>query len=147
VQLVRQRHCSVGTAVVRNTTLQRYTMYAAICVAAAGGAWLLSSNGSRRHQLNFILFFSKILAVAREKKKEKGKGSFETCSKISIQHECNTQASSRSNSSSNLRSLLALPPCAPSGSNNTTPVVTTQELQKCKNSVAFNMKQQEIKFF
>jgi septin family protein len=37
--------------------------------------------------------------------------------------------------------------CAPSGSNNTTPVVTTQELQKCKKSVTFNMKQQEIEFF
>jgi hypothetical protein len=37
--------------------------------------------------------------------------------------------------------------CAPSGNNNTTPVVTTQELQKCKKFVAFNMKQQEIEFF
>jgi hypothetical protein len=37
--------------------------------------------------------------------------------------------------------------CASSGSNNTKPLVTTQELQKCKKSVAFNMKQQGIKFF
>jgi septin family protein len=37
--------------------------------------------------------------------------------------------------------------CAPSGSNNTTLVLTTQELQKCKKFVAFNMKQQEIEFF
>jgi len=37
--------------------------------------------------------------------------------------------------------------CAPSGGNNTTPVATTQELQKCKKFIAFNMKQQEIEFF
>jgi hypothetical protein len=55
------------------------------------------------------LFFKNFSAVARKRNKEKGKGSFETYSKISTQHECNTQAPSRSYSSSNLRSL-ALPP-------------------------------------
>jgi len=52
-----------------------------------------------------FLFFIYFLAGTGERKKEKGKGSFETYSKISTRHECNTQAFSRSNSSSNLRSL------------------------------------------
>jgi hypothetical protein len=59
-----------------------------------------------------IIFLKNFLAAAGERKKENGKGSFETCSKISTRHECNTQTPSRNNSSSNLRSLLALPPAA-----------------------------------
>jgi len=111
MQLARQRHCNVGTTAARNATLQRYVMYATVRAATTGGAWLLCSDGSCCHHLNFF-FNLNFLAAAGVRKKEKGKGSFETCSRISTQHECNTQAPSCSNSSSNLHSLLALLPAA-----------------------------------
>jgi len=56
VQLARQRRCDAGTAATRNATLQRYAMYATIRSRTAGGAWLLCSDGSRRHHLNYYFF-------------------------------------------------------------------------------------------
>jgi len=89
------RHCSATQCTLQFAPGQQAVLGCSAAMVAAA--------------TTLIIIFFNFLAAAGERKKENGKGSFETCSKISTQHKCNTQAPSRSNSSSNLRSLLALP--------------------------------------
>jgi hypothetical protein len=96
----------------------------------------------RRPEFLFFFFFFFLLDSFKERTKarqrEKRQG-FETCFPALLVGLNVTRKLSLA--------AIVVATCAPSGNNNTTPVVTTQELQKCKKFVAFNMKQQEIEFF
>jgi hypothetical protein len=105
--------------------------------ATAGRATLLCSDGRGPAPNYFIYLFIYLFLLdsvkerTRVRQREKRQG-FETCFPALLV---------------SLNVTRKLPPtatvattCAPSGSNNITPVVTTQELQKCKKFVAFNMK-------
>jgi hypothetical protein len=82
------------------------------------------------------LFF--LINLKKEKEWEKETG-FDTCSLVfRLRWLLETQAPFK-NTSSNVSSALLLA--------GTTRVTTTQEFQKHKKSVAFNMKQQGIEFF
>jgi hypothetical protein len=130
---VSQQRC--GAVVVRSNDGKQQA--ALVLATTAGRATLLCRGPTPK--FFFLVFFFFLLdsfkdrTRARQRKKKQG---FETCFPALLV---------------SLNVTRKLPPttivvatCAPSGSNNITPVVTTQELQKCKKSVAFNMKQQKM---
>jgi len=141
LQHVSRQHCCssrcCGTIAAGAATTLRRCFSSRRIAAMAGRATLA---GGQRRNFCFFLFFllESFKERTRARQREKRQG-FETCFPALLVGLNVTQKLPLA--------ATVVATCAPSGSNNTTPVVTTQELQKCKKSVAFNMKQQEIEFF
>jgi len=106
----------VAAALLQQALQQRYNATLVHIVVTAGRATLLCSDGrwlAPKFLFLFLFFFTRQFQRENESKTERKETGLRNMFPGSVGWlECNTKAPSRNNSSSNLRSFLALPPAA-----------------------------------